>query len=74
MKACRSLQRTLPVVHRSGAYVTVARWVEWASDIVKDWPDDVLDAPFDRVAAEESVRLAESITAILEPHTHSSNA
>jgi PadR family transcriptional regulator AphA len=47
-------------------YVTVARWVEWASDIVKDWPDDVLEAPFDTVAAEESVRLAESITAMHE--------
>jgi PadR family transcriptional regulator AphA len=55
-------------------YVTVARWVEWASEIVKDWPDDVLDAAFNRVAAEESVQLAESITAILEPQTHSSNA
>ena len=55
-------------------YVTVARWVEWASEIVKDWPDDVLDAPFNRVAAEESVQLAESITAILEPQTHYSNA
>lgn len=47
-------------------YATVARWVEWASDIVKDWPDDVLEAPFNTVAAEESVQLAESITAILE--------
>ena len=47
-------------------YVTVARWVEWASDLVKDWPDDVLEAPFDTVAAAEGVRLAESITAILE--------
>jgi DNA-binding PadR family transcriptional regulator len=47
-------------------YVTVARWVEWASDIVRDWPDDVLEAPFNTAAVEESVRLAESITAILE--------
>ena len=39
--------------------------MDWASDIVKDWPDDVLEAPFDTVAAEESVRLAEGITAIL---------
>jgi DNA-binding PadR family transcriptional regulator len=46
-------------------YATVARWVEWASDIVKDWPDDVLEAPFNMVAAAESVRLAESITANL---------
>jgi DNA-binding PadR family transcriptional regulator len=48
-------------------YVTVARWVEWASDIVEDWPDDVLEAPFNTIAAAESVQLAESITAILEP-------
>jgi DNA-binding PadR family transcriptional regulator len=47
-------------------YVTVARWVEWASDIVKDWPDDVREAPFNAVAAAESVQLAESISAILE--------
>lgn len=47
-------------------YATVARWVEWASDIVEDWPDDVLEAPFNTIAAEESVRLAESINTILE--------
>jgi DNA-binding PadR family transcriptional regulator len=47
-------------------YVMVAKWVEWASDIVEDWPDDVLEAPFNTIAAEESVRLAASITAILE--------
>lgn len=56
-------------------YVTVARWVEWASDIVKDWPDDVLEAPFNTVAAEESVQLAESIAAILgQDETDRSNA
>jgi hypothetical protein len=56
-------------------YATVARWVEWASDIVHDWPDDVLEAPFNTVAAEESVQLAESIAAILErDETHPSNA
>jgi DNA-binding PadR family transcriptional regulator len=47
-------------------YVTVARWVAWASKVVEDWPDDVLDAPFDGVAAEEGVRLAESVQVILE--------
>jgi hypothetical protein len=47
-------------------YATVARWVEWATDIVKDWPDDVLEAPFNPRAAEDSVRLAESITATLD--------
>ena len=55
-------------------YATVARWVEWASDIVKDWPDDVLEAPFNTVAAEESVQLAENITAILEGEAYRSNA
>lgn len=49
-------------------YATVARWVEWASGIVKDWPDDVLEAPFNTVAAQESVQMAESITALLERH------
>jgi PadR family transcriptional regulator, regulatory protein AphA len=46
-------------------YVTVARWVEWASSIVERWPDDVDDAPFDAAAADEGVRLAESIVAVL---------
>jgi DNA-binding PadR family transcriptional regulator len=47
-------------------YATVARWVVWASDIVADWPDDVLEAPFDTAATEESVALAESIASILD--------
>jgi PadR family transcriptional regulator AphA len=47
-------------------YATVARWVEWASEIVKDWPDDVAEAPFNTIAAAESVQLAESIAAILK--------
>ena len=45
-------------------YATVARWVDWASDIVADWPDDVRDAPFSDTAAEESLRLAESISVV----------
>jgi PadR family transcriptional regulator AphA len=44
-------------------YVTVARWVEWASGIIERWPDDVDQAPF--AAAEAGVRLAESIAAVL---------
>ena len=44
----------------------VARWVRWASDVVEGWPDDVTTAPFDTAAAEEGVRLAESIPALLE--------
>ena len=45
-------------------YVTVARWVEWASEVVDTWPDDVTRARFNVGAAEEGVRLAESITSI----------
>jgi DNA-binding PadR family transcriptional regulator len=48
-------------------YVTVASWVEWASNIVERWPDDVRDAAFDVEAAEEGVRRAESIATILQP-------
>jgi PadR family transcriptional regulator AphA len=36
-------------------YVTVARWVAWASEIVDSWPDDVRDAPFSIAIAEEGV-------------------
>jgi DNA-binding PadR family transcriptional regulator len=46
-------------------YVTVARWVDWASTIVEGWPDDVRTAPFDMAAAREGVELAESIPALL---------
>jgi PadR family transcriptional regulator AphA len=45
-------------------YLTVARWVDWASEIAAHWPDDVRDAPLDRAAAEEAVRLAETVDAI----------
>ena len=44
-------------------YVTVAEWVEWATDVVEDWPDDVSLAAFDVIAAEDAVRLAERIHA-----------
>ena len=46
-------------------YLTVARWVEWASGTVESWPDDVSHAPFDLTVAEEAVRLAETIPALL---------
>jgi DNA-binding PadR family transcriptional regulator len=45
-------------------YVMVARWVEWASGIVEDWPDDVREADVDVSEQEEAVRLAKSISAI----------
>ena len=50
-------------------YVTVARWVDWAEGIVVTWPDDVTKAPFNVAAAEEGVRLAESITAVAPNRT-----
>jgi DNA-binding PadR family transcriptional regulator len=46
-------------------YVTVARWVRWAEEQVRDWPDDVLDATYDTAAGREAVALAESIHEIL---------
>lgn len=46
-------------------YVMVARWVDWATRQVEAWPDDVGRAPFDVTAAEDGVRLAESIPALL---------
>lgn len=48
-------------------YVTVARWVDWATAVVDTWPDDVTGAPFDLRAAQESLALAESIEALLSP-------
>ena len=47
-------------------YAMVARWVVWAENIVKDWPDDVREAPFNTRVAEEGVELAESIAVILQ--------
>jgi hypothetical protein len=45
----------------------VARWLEWATSTVERWPDDVTQAPFDVEAAQESVRVAEGIDAMLGP-------
>jgi DNA-binding PadR family transcriptional regulator len=42
-------------------YVMVDRWVDWASAVVDEWPDDVREAPFDRRSADDAVRLARSI-------------
>jgi len=41
--------------------VMVASWVDWASKLVDDWPDDVRNARFSVAAGEDAVRLAESI-------------
>jgi PadR family transcriptional regulator AphA len=47
-------------------YVMVANWIEWASALVRDWPDDVRNAPFDVAAAKEGVRLAERVARTAE--------
>jgi PadR family transcriptional regulator AphA len=57
----RAALNQLPGRFLTEFYVMVARWVEWASGVVEAWPEDVTRAPFDHAAAEESVRLAESI-------------
>ena len=46
-------------------YVMVAHWVEWAGRQVEAWPEDVRDAAFDVAAAQENVRLVESVAEIL---------
>jgi DNA-binding PadR family transcriptional regulator len=47
-------------------YVMVARWVQWATGIVRDWPDDPRQAVVDVSEQEQAVRLAESIGTILQ--------
>jgi PadR family transcriptional regulator AphA len=61
----RAALNQLPGRFLTDFYVTVARWVAWATSIVETWPDDVSDAPLDRAVAEEAVRLAERIPEIL---------
>ena len=61
----RAALNQLPGRFLTEFYVTVARWVAWATDVVERWPDDVRDAPFDVQAGEEGVALAESVNTIL---------
>jgi PadR family transcriptional regulator, regulatory protein AphA len=61
----RAALNQLPGRFLTEFYVTVARWVAWASTIVAAWPRDVTEAPFDVDAARESVALAESVESIL---------
>ena len=46
-------------------YVMVAQWVDWASELVDDWPDDVRSAPFDVSEAEESLRRVERLQRVM---------
>jgi DNA-binding PadR family transcriptional regulator len=62
----RAALNQLPGRFLTEFYVMVAQWVHWAGEVVESWPDDVTQAPFDTAAADQGVRLAESIPAILE--------
>lgn len=61
----RAALNQLPGRFLTDFYVTFARWVAWASEVVEQWPDDVREAPYDRNAAREGVALAESIETLL---------
>jgi PadR family transcriptional regulator, regulatory protein AphA len=66
----RAALNQLPGRFLTEHYAMVARWVQWATAIAESWPDDVTEAPFDVAAAEESVRLAESIPLLLDRSDH----
>lgn len=61
----RAALNQLPGRFLTEFYVTVARWVEWATTIVEQWPEDVNDASFNAASAAEGVALAESVDIIL---------
>ena len=46
-------------------YAMVAQWIDWASELVDDWPDDVRSAPFDISEAEESLRRVERLQRVM---------
>lgn len=64
----RAALNQLPGRFLTEFYAMVARWVEWAGQLTETWPEDVAKAPFDVVAAEEAVKLAESVAATLRPN------
>ena len=45
-------------------YVMVARWAEWATGIVEEWPDDPREAVLDLTEQQRAIRRAESIATI----------
>jgi DNA-binding PadR family transcriptional regulator len=61
----RAALNQLPGRFLTEFYVMMARWIEWASDVVETWPDDVTEAPFDVAVAEEAVACAASVEHIL---------
>ncbi|PVZ09363.1 PadR family transcriptional regulator [Actinomycetospora cinnamomea] len=62
----RAALNQLPGRFLTDYYVTVARWVDWATRVVENWPDDVSQAPFDTAVAQDGVRLAESVRQLLD--------
>ena len=61
----RAALNQLPGRFLTDFYLTVARWIDWASAMIETWPDDVTDARFNTAAAEEAVALAEQVDEIL---------
>ncbi|HXV92498.1 MAG TPA: PadR family transcriptional regulator, partial [Pseudonocardia sp.] len=55
----RAAQNMLVGAFLTDFYALVARWADWATAQVEDWPDDPARALPDRAAAEEIVRRAE---------------
>jgi DNA-binding PadR family transcriptional regulator len=68
----RAALNQLPGRFLTEHYAMVARWVQWATAIAESWPDDVTEAPFNVAAAEEALRLAESIPLLLDRSDHRS--
>ncbi|MDQ4118188.1 MAG: helix-turn-helix transcriptional regulator [Actinomycetota bacterium] len=63
----RAALNQLPGRFLTDFYLTVARWIAWASDIVESWPDDVREAPFDYAEAEEAIVRLQAVAEILDP-------
>jgi PadR family transcriptional regulator, regulatory protein AphA len=55
----RAAQNMLVGAFLTDYYALVARWAEWASEMVEQWPDDPREAVPDRAAVEEIVRRAQ---------------
>lgn len=54
----RAAQTLLAGAFLGDFYALVARWAEWATEQVEQWPDNPVDAVPDRAAMEETVRRA----------------
>ena len=54
----RAAQNALAGAFLTDFYALVARWAEWATSVVEQWPDDPAEAEPDPAALEEIVRRA----------------